>query len=184
MLKVTNVPIGQFTIAVSGGIDSISLANYLFNGKRQFNVIHFNHNTQHSQHAEDFVYEWCKERNLSLSIRYYVGHPSENAWARWRNEIMQSHENPVLTAHHMDDSVESYLMRGKPIAPRNRNIVRPFIFTTREDIVNYAINNIEWVDDPSNMDTSYRRNKIRHELLPLMRKCGINPYNLIKEKQT
>ena len=85
----------------------------------------------------------------------------------------------LVMCHHLDDAVESYLMnsftgkKGLPIPEitkrRNYNVVRPFLKTTREELVKYAEshNLMKWVmEDPSNKDLTYRRNWIRLDLRP------------------
>ncbi|MBU3679277.1 MAG: tRNA lysidine(34) synthetase TilS [Candidatus Kapabacteria bacterium] len=90
----------------------------------------------------------------------------------------------VLTGHSADDVVETVLMhlaRGGSVQalagiPHERQlgdnvrVVRPLLDVSRVDIERYAReNNLKWVDDGSNVDTVYVRNRVRHELLPVMR---------------
>lgn len=182
MLKITKkIPL-KFYLACSGGVDSMSLLNLFIKGRQDFEVIHFDHGTKYGQLARKLVEETCAENEIScMTYKYPQKEASELLWSQWRNEIMQGVYFPVITAHHLNDSVESFLMRGSPISYQKGNIIRPLIRCTKKQILQYACHNkLVWLDDPSNMNSSHRRNKIRNELIPLMRECGINPINLIK----
>ena len=177
----TKIPT-KFYLALSGGVDSIVLYHFFLNGKKNFEVIHFDHNTEYGKSARNLVEQLCiRNRVVFTTYSYPQKNGSEAEWSAWRNEIMQSASLPVITAHHLNDSIESYLMRGSPISPVNGNIIRPLVNCDKSSILDYAnSHNLIWLDDPSNKDSSYRRNKIRNELIPLMRDCGINPVNLLK----
>ncbi len=87
-----------------------------------------------------------------------------------------SHITHLLTAHHKDDNIETLLMnflRGTGIEglhgilPKQKHIVRPLLFASREEILAYAKKNgLDWVEDSSNESSKYTRNYIRNELLP------------------
>ena len=169
-----------FAVAVSGGVDSMALMNFCYEGRKKFHVVHFNHGTEKADKYEEFVVDWCRHLKIDVCIRYYCGEPKELYWANWRNEIMQKWRDPVFTAHHANDSLESYLMRGKKISYQNGNIYRPLIEAKKQDILDYAKRkDLEWIEDPTNKDNSIRRNKIRNVLIPQMVECGIDPFNLM-----
>ena len=91
----------------------------------------------------------------------------------------------VAVAHHADDNIETILYRllrgthlrglagmpaDRPMAAAPVRLVRPLLEVRREEIVAYAEqSHLSWRDDPTNTDTAFRRNFIRHELLPLLR---------------
>jgi len=97
-----------------------------------------------------------------------------------RSENGYSH---IATAHHLDDQVETFivnLIRGTGIAGlhgipiRNKHIIRPMLFASRQQIDSFANQHrIEYRTDQSNHDNKYVRNKIRHDIIPLM--SSINP---------
>lgn len=101
----------------------------------------------------------------------------------WFNELLSKGYDYVATAHHLDDEIETFfinLTRQTGIAgfhgilPKKEKLVRPMLFTNREQIARYATeNNIIYREDSSNSDSKYLRNKVRHEILPLFRE--INP---------
>ncbi len=180
------LPRTPFTVAVSGGIDSMALANFVLNGKKDFDVLHFNHGTKNADRYEEFVGKWCEKHDKQMVVfRYSDAEPSgcenlEFAWSMWRNEVMQGFPRIVLTAHHANDSLESFLMRGSRIAYINGNIMRPLIGWKKSDIYSYASrHDLEYVIDPTNSSSEFRRNRIRNELIPLMVDCGVNPFNLM-----
>ena len=85
----------------------------------------------------------------------------------------------VVTAHHADDNLETFIInlsRGTGIdglcgiPERNEHVLRPILPFSRSEILCYAqANAIEWREDASNDDTKYLRNKIRHQLLPVLK---------------
>ena len=89
----------------------------------------------------------------------------------------------VLTAHHADDNLETFIInlsRGTGlegftgIPAINKNIVRPLLTFSRDEIEQFAKENtIEWREDQSNASTKYVRNKIRHQIIPVLKE--INP---------
>lgn len=180
-MKVVSIPKSKFYLAYSGGVDSSTLFHFFRNGHKNFEVIHFDHGTDYGKKARNLVEQNCLRAGIKYITLEYTGEPSEVNWSIWRNNIMQNMDYPVLTGHHLNDSIESYLMRLSPISPINGNVIRPLITATKEEIVKYAeSNNLIWLDDPSNKDSSYKRNKIRNELIPLMKECGIDPLNLMR----
>jgi tRNA(Ile)-lysidine synthase len=88
----------------------------------------------------------------------------------------------LLTAHHLDDSVETFLInftRGTGIEgltgipQQNEKIVRPLLIFSREEIENYANQNtIAWREDSSNVSDKYLRNKIRHAIIPVLKELN------------
>ena len=172
----------NWTIAISGGVDSMTLASFILNGGHKFNAVHFNHRTPKASEYEEFVSDWCKNNNINLTTYYYSGpNTSEKDWAAWRTRIMYGISGYVLTAHHLDDRLESYLM-GMNLLYNVGNIYRPMLASKKVDILKFAQNwKIKWVEDPTNEDPDFcRRNKIRNVLIPTMRDCGINPYSFLE----
>lgn len=176
-----SLPVDGFYVCVSGGMDSMTLMNFLLRSKRKFTALYFNHGTRHGEEAERFVLDQCSR----LSVRAVVGYIGNSAVPEgkseeehWRDERYAfisgfSAMGPVLQAHHLDDAVETYVMssmRGRPatIPYRNRryNIIRPFLVTARKNIRDWAERHgVEWIEDPSNLDTVHDRNYVRHVMM-------------------
>lgn len=103
---------------------------------------------------------------------------------KWFEELISEHHfDYVLTAHHADDNLETFLInltRGSGldgftgIPAINRNIIRPLLTSSRDEILTFAKEkNIEWREDESNSSIKYVRNKIRHQVIPVLKE--INP---------
>lgn len=182
-MKVLGIPKGKIYLSLSGGIDSMVLAHFLINGKKDFSVIHFDHRTKYGERARIFVNRFCLEQNIQCKVYDYLEeNGTEFGWSEWRRNVLVGLSHPVLTAHHKDDSLESLLMRHHPIPYINKNIYRPLLAASKQEIRYYASNNgVKYVEDPTNSDPeSGLRNKIRNELIPLMRECKINPYRFLE----
>lgn len=157
---------------------------------------------EESERDEQFVRSFCAGHGIRLRvIRFDTraeaalhGESIEMAARRLRYDWFQdeksridrenSHPSAICVAHHADDNVETMLLnliRGAGLHgltgmrfQNERGILRPLLTTTRAEILDYlACNDQPFVNDSSNADAHYRRNKVRHELLPLLR--TINP---------
>lgn len=175
----------EIVVAVSGGVDSIALAYFLSKG---FNVSvwHFNHKLRsQNDEMERAVTLFCKSNGISLYVDSAEAYPIEGSTENdYRNARLGALNTrgfqTVVTCHHLDDCIESYLMncfRGHPeYLPiplstefNNYTIVRPFLLTKKEAIVGYAARNklMDYVvEDETNVSMAYRRNVIRHKLRP------------------
>jgi tRNA(Ile)-lysidine synthase len=188
-------------LAFSGGVDSVAVADFLLNGKRDVHLAFFHHGTDASNVAEEFVRKFADNRKLSLSTgRINRDRRSDESPEEfWRNEryrFLETYDFPVVTAHHLDDAVETWLfncIHGNPrtIPYRRNNIIRPFLTTPKSELIAWCKRkNLVWEEDLSNHDTKYMRNLIRHKILPEALK--VNPgihsvvkkmYNLVENKQ-
>lgn len=163
-------------IALSGGVDSMAAADFI-SRSRSVQCAFFHHGTDTSERAEQVVTDYCKQRGWHLfrgeihNTRPDDISPEEH----WRNERYAWLDNlqlPVITAHHLDDCVETYLwsmMHGtaKVIPYRRNRVVRPFLLTKKQDLVKWALDNgVQWIDDFTNEDTKYMRNYVRKHIVP------------------
>lgn len=192
----------KLLIAISGGVDSVVLTHLLHQLKYNISLAHCNFNLrgEESDLDEKFVKELAYKLNLEVfSIQFETNEYSKKnklstqIAARklrydWFNQLTNNNGfDYVLTAHHADDNLETFLInliRGTGlegltgIPSINKNIVRPLLNFSREQIEKYALNNtIKWREDISNADTKYLRNKIRHQIVPTLKE--LNP-NLLK----
>ncbi len=96
----------------------------------------------------------------------------------WFKELKETHNfNKVALAHHGDDQIETFFinfLRGsgikglKGMKPQNDFYIRPLLWSNRNEIETYAKeNSIQWVEDYTNQETVYLRNKIRHNIIPI-----------------
>ena len=184
MIHITGKIPRQVAIAVSGGIDSMGALDFL---RRAHDVVvlHYNHVTPYAPKAEALVRAYCIEHKLTIVLgRCEEEMPagvSKEAW--WRDQrykfFTEATDLPIITAHHLDDQVETYLftaLNGNPfLIPHKRDqFIRPFITTEKTDFTLWCVRKgVPTIDDPSNEDTKYRRNYIRHTLMPHV--LNINP---------
>lgn len=180
----------KLTIALSGGVDSVAITDFL-SRKHNVSCAFFHHGTENSERAFTFVNNFCKERNLSLTIGYLKNekHKKQSQEEFWRDERYKFLEQfeTVITGHHLDDVVETYIwssMHGtsKLIPTVRNNVLRPFLTTRKSEFVNWCERkSINWCEDLSNNDTKYTRNLIRHELLPVVLKVNPGIHSTVKK---
>ena len=182
----------KLVLALSGGIDSMVLADLLLKAKVQFVVAHCNFylRGEESNGDEKFVHEFAEK----LGIQCFVKHFETEKYAAeqgvsiemaarelryaWFEELRQQlGYDKIAVAHHADDQAETFfinLLRGaglnglKGMKPQNGVIIRPLLWASREQIHQYAVENqIHWREDHTNAESVYLRNKIRNQLLPV-----------------
>jgi tRNA(Ile)-lysidine synthase len=189
---------GRWLLAVSGGVDSMTLAHLCYHSGWETGIAHCNFSLRgcDSDGDEQFVKQWAQQHAIPFfSIRFDTKHYaaahgiSTQMAARtlryeWFEKIRATqHFSGIVTAHHADDNAETILLnltRGTGLKglcgmqPVSGYIVRPLLFATRRDIAAYAAaNGITYREDASNATTGYARNRIRHNVLPELQK--INP---------
>jgi tRNA(Ile)-lysidine synthase len=156
----------------------------------------FNLRDSESDADEEFVLQLAEDLELEVFIENFdtdyfsrINSISTQMAARelrynWFAELAeQLHFDYILTAHHTDDNLETFLInlsRGTGldgltgIPEVNGKIVRPLLSFSRETIESYAIaNKITWREDSSNASTKYLRNKLRHNVIPVLKE--VNP---------
>lgn len=166
-------------VAMSGGVDSMAAADFV-SRTRTIQCAFFHHGTETSERAEHVVRKFCEDRKIVLMTgRIWNSRPADlSPEEHWRNEryawldSISGNSIDIITAHHLDDCVETYLwsaMHGTPktIPYRRNRVVRPFLLTPKQSLVNWATrHNVPWIEDLSNTDTKYMRNYVRHNIVP------------------
>ncbi len=187
----------QVLLAVSGGADSICMADILLRLSYKCIVLHCNFNLRDAESDADEAYvhsffkDRCDVRSVSFQTIYYAekhGISIEMAARDLRYEWFKEMSNqndyaPVCTAHNKNDNAETFLLnlcRGTGLHGLTgikavRDIYRrPLLNCSRAEIEAYCLeNNINFRTDSSNLESKYRRNKIRNEIIPLL--SAINP---------
>jgi len=187
-----NIP-RTVAVAVSGGIDSMAVLDFLRRGKRDITVLHYNHATPFADAAEGLVREYCRTHALPLLTEKNAaeapqGASMENFWRKQRYSFFAKVNLPIVTCHHLDDAVESWVftsMHGNPfLIPHKRdNFIRPFLITEKSELSYWAITkNVPYISDPSNNETKYQRNYIRHEMMPHVLRINPGIKKTIKKK--
>ena len=193
---------GKYIVALSGGADSVSLLFVLKHLEHELGIgveaAHCNFHLRGAESVRDE--EFCKQLCDRLAVPLHLIHFDTQAYADlhrvsiemaardlrygyFENLRRDIEAQDICVAHHRDDSVETVLLnlvrgtglRGlRGIQPRNGNIVRPLLSLSREDIVQYldALGE-SYVTDSTNLHNDVKRNKIRLDVMPLLRE--LNP---------
>ena len=188
----------KILLAVSGGVDSMVMLSVFVRLGYNIGVAHCNFGLRGEESDADttMVLEECaklgivchSERFDTLGEMERTGDSMEMTARRqryaWFNELCRTEGYKVIAvAHHSNDSIETFfinLLRGtglRGLTGINRQygkVVRPLLYASRKDILEYAKqNHIPYREDSSNLSTKYLRNKIRLGLLPMLQE--INP---------
>lgn len=188
----------EITVALSGGADSVCLFYLLLELKRELgfslSAVHVNHQLrgEESERDEAFVRNICNEHNVPLTIERVdvrqrtalTGESIELAARNLRYEIFRNvNKGVVATAHTASDNLETVLynitrgtgLKGVSGIPPKRDIfIRPLIFCTRQEVEDYLTKSLKkYVTDSSNLTDDYVRNRLRHNVVPLLK--DINP---------
>jgi tRNA(Ile)-lysidine synthase len=183
MIKLLFPLAKEITVALSGGVDSVAAADFL-SRKHDVSCAFFHHDTDNSEKAYKFVTEFCSSRRLPLFVGFInkdkpKDQSMEEHWRNQRYAFFDSLDVTMVTAHNLDDCIETYLhgcLTGQPkvIPSKRNNVVRPFLTTPKSEFVSWCMRkDIAWCEDSSNRDTKYVRNYIRHEIVP--RAFQVNP---------
>jgi len=179
-------------LALSGGIDSMVLADLLLKSKVRFVAAHCNFHLrgEESDGDEKFVQEYAEKLGIQCFVKRFetekfakeqglsIEMAARELRYAWFEELRQQlGYDKIAVAHHADDQAETFfinLLRGaglrglKGMLPQNGVIIRPLLWASREQIRQYAVENqIVWRDDHTNAESVYLRNKIRNQLLPV-----------------
>ena len=186
----------KLLLAVSGGVDSMVLLDLFYKLRFDICIVHCNFQLRGEESDADelLVREICQEGYIPYFIESFdtLEFAKENKLSiqlaarklryDWFQEIISLGFDYVLTAHHLDDNVETFLInftRGTGlegltgIPAQNGNIIRPLLPFSREEIENYANENkIQWREDLSNASDKYFRNKLRHNIVPILKELN------------
>ena len=185
-------------VGLSGGCDSMVLLHVLHRMGYRCIAAHCNFHlrSEESDHDEQFVRDFCKREDIPLVVTHFetttyaqeqrlsIELAARELRYGWFDTLREEHQaEAIAVGHHADDQAETLLMhlvRGSGLNglcgmhPKNGNIVRPLLCVSRKDIEHYAQQkDIPYVTDSTNIDTQYRRNYFRHEVIPLLEK--LNP---------
>lgn len=186
-------------IACSGGLDSTVLAHLFQKLNLDFSLAHCNFALREKESDKDETFvknlgsflncpvyttkfkttEYATKNKLSIQMA------ARELRYTWFEKVIKKHKlSYTLTAHHKDDVLETFIInftRGTGldgltgIPEVNGNIIRPLLPFTRKEIQDYAEkNNILWREDESNSSTKYFRNKIRHQIVPILKELNPN----------
>ena len=199
-LRMTPIPEGHWLLGLSGGADSVALAEMLLPGVKagrlRLTAVHVNHGLRGAEADGDeaFVREYCEQRDIPLSIRRIsLGLRQDEETARvmrydcFRRTAEETGAMGILLAHHRDDQAETFLMRlMRGAGPEGLvcleadsrkmgiRVLRPLLQLGRAEIREaLRQDGVSWREDSSNGDDAYFRNAVRNRLLPEMER--LNP---------
>lgn len=195
-------PNKKVLLAVSGGVDSIVLLDFMRNiphsERPQISIAHVNHQLRKEADLEEkfvaeiatkdqlpfYSYQWIKETHPTAGIE----EAARNERYSFFKETMNTYQiDYLMTGHHLDDQVETILMRltrgasleqllGIQIEQRidleNRTgyLIRPLLHFSKEELYQFAKERaLEYVEDKSNLELDFTRNRFRNEIIPLLK---------------
>ncbi|MEY2630350.1 MAG: tRNA(Ile)-lysidine synthase, partial [Bacteroidota bacterium] len=189
------------------GIDSMVLLHLCSQSKLDFAVAHCNFQLRGDESNEDEAFVKLYAANLQVPIfierfdtqtfaeqqKLSIQVVARNLRYEWFYSLLANHNfDYILTAHHLDDSLETFFInftRGSGIEgltgipEQNDKIVRPLLIFSRKEIEAYAVENqISWREDSSNASDKYLRNKLRHDVIPVLKE--LNPSLLASFENT
>jgi len=190
---------GKLLVAISGGIDSVVLVHLLHKLQFNFALAHCNFKLRFQDSDKDAIFVAHLAEQLGIQCHsvsfdtaaYAETHKLSTQMAarelryNWFDKLMDDGQyDYVLTAHHTNDNIETVLInltRGTTlnglvgIPEINGRIIRPLLPFTRDEIEHFTItNNTVWREDESNQSTKYFRNKIRHNVIPVLEELNPN----------
>jgi tRNA(Ile)-lysidine synthase len=188
----------RFLLAVSGGQDSVIMADLFFVSGIPFGVAHCNYQLRGedsdldlefvkklaAQYEVPFYQNTFDTKNLAAQRKQSIQVVARQLRYDWLEEIRKNEDyHYICTAHHLNDTVETILynlikgtgLKGLTGIPeKNGHILRPLLFATKKDLLRYYREaELSHREDYSNSETSYARNQIRHKVIPPLHE--INP---------
>jgi len=189
----------------SSGVDSIAASHYFvskFKSSRNISLLHFNHNLreQNATMMHSFITFAIISNATSYIKTLDCSDGTEDSCRQARVEHLKTYKNTIfITAHHLDDCVESYLLnciRGKegflPIPFKTEietnTIIRPFLFSQKKDLIEYAHKNnlMQFVteDETNTQVKGSRRNLLRNKIIPLLEEEKVGLTTIVRKKMT
>jgi len=197
----------NFVLAISGGVDSMVLANLFLINNLNFSIAHCNFQLRGKESDDDelFINKWCSEKDIKLYNKKFstedycknnkltIQMGARELRYEWFSELIDKEKYDfIVTAHHIDDQLETFIInsiRGTGIdglvgiPDKINKIIRPLLMTSKDQIIEYSkVNRINYREDSSNDKEDYLRNKIRHSVIPYLKSDDDNV--LLKFKTT
>ena len=183
-------------IGVSGGVDSIFLVHVISKLNKQYNLfnevilVYINYFSNSNSYDRLKLCEKISKtyefplivRKSNLNKKNFESNARKQRYQIFTDILIQKDLDYILTAHHKDDQIETLLMKHYDksdwisflgIRDKYRKIIRPMLSIYKKEIISYSLhNNLFWIEDPTNYDNSFRRNKIRNMDLPKIKKTN------------
>jgi tRNA(Ile)-lysidine synthase len=194
----------RILLTVSGGVDSIVMTELFHQAGFEFGIAHVNFQLRgkESDGDEQFVKDLAKKYNVPFYVNTFdtEAYAKENGIStqmaardlryQFFDELCKEYKyDYIATAHHKDDQLETFfinLFRGtgisglRGILPKQNNIVRPLLCADRKTIEQFQQSEqLKFREDSSNKSVKYLRNKIRHNLIPVLEDIDPNYLDLM-----
>ncbi|MFH1319962.1 MAG: tRNA lysidine(34) synthetase TilS [Bacteroidota bacterium] len=191
-------PADRILLAVSGGVDSVVMCELFHRAEYDFGIAHCNFQLRGKESEEDekFVNKLSEKYGKPFFVKRFdtknsakkngisIQMAARELRYEWFEKVRKSEDyDYIAVAQHKDDETETLminLIRGTGIAgfhgiyPKNNFIIRPLLFATRDEIEKFARKvKLPFREDSSNRELKYIRNKIRHQVIPILKE--INP---------
>ncbi len=190
-------------LSVSGGLDSMTLLSSLLKTVFKLVVVHFNHQKRDESLVEkDMVESFAKKHGIPF--HYYMidvdhgnfHHQAHLLRTHYLCEVAKLYKTPyIVTAHHLDDLFENILIKltrgsnllgysGMQQLHENHPYVfiKPLLFYSKEALIDYATSfHVPYLNDSSNEENTYLRNRYRHAIIPIMKQENPDMLNQIKQ---
>lgn len=187
MLPITGIT----GVALSGGVDSMVLY-YFLRRTREVTPYFYHHGTETSEKALTFLLD-IDDIRANLAVGRLIDPPPKGAskeayWRKHRYNWLNQQPGLIATAHHLDDVAETWIMsclRGNPrlINYQIGNVLRPLLPCTKSAILEAADKwNVPWIEDETNKDVSYMRNRVRHRIMPEATLAYPGFYRMLRER--
>lgn len=184
--------------AISGGVDSVVLLDMLAKTKHAVIVAHVDHGIRDDS-ADDarFVRQLAKKYGYAYEeVQLHLGTEASEEKARearyaFLYRLAKKHKADIITAHHGDDLAETVAInlhrgtgwRGLAVLARE-GIERPLLAYSKQDLYGYAMKHgLEWVEDKTNRDKRYLRNRIRAQLMVKMPSAARQQLKALRDRQ-
>jgi tRNA(Ile)-lysidine synthase len=181
-------------LAVSGGMDSSLMTDLFSKTVFKFGIAHCNFSLRgtESDEEEDFVKNLAEKLGKKFHSKRFdtkkfaeenklsIQEAARELRYNWLNTLCDEfHYSKIATAHHLDDSIETFFinilrgtgpagLRGIPV--KNARVIRPLLFAKKSEIEHYAKEEfLQYRNDSSNNSDDYLRNRVRHNLLPVIK---------------
>lgn len=191
-------PNSKMIIAVSGGVDSVVLLDLISKNNSRFAIAHCNFKLRGTESDKDeaFIKRLSKKHHCSFFSKKFktesyakeqrisIQMAARNLRYNWFYELLKKNNfDYIALAHHADDQIETILLnlvRGTGLngllgmKPIHNKLIRPLLEFTKKDIQEYAVkHSIDFREDSSNKSLKYKRNSLRHKVIPELKK--LNP---------
>ena len=197
----------KILLAISGGIDSVCLANLLIRLEYNVELAHCNFKLrkEESDQDETFVSDLANKykipfhsisfetNNYALSNKLSIQMAARDLRYKWLEKVRQEiSADYIAIAHNQNDNIETFFiniingtgLKGlRAIQNKNNFIVRPLMFASRDQIEEYVKSeSLNFREDSSNISKKYLRNKVRHDLIPLLKELNPSIENTITDE--